>query len=172
MLSHLEFEQWVPFPIERVFAFFSNPENLPRIMPAASDTSLIALNRVPTPTPPSGTTGHQAAGVGSTILTSFRIFPSLPIRAYWIARITEFEWNHYFADVQDKGPFKTWHHRHEFKAETRDTITGTVVRDVIDYAIGYSFLGAIANSLLVRRQMQSTFQQRQKTLPELLLVET
>src|SRR5882724_3487767 len=119
MLSHLEFEQWVPFPIERVFAFFSNPENLPRIMPAASDTSLIALNRAPTPAPPSGTTGDQAAGVGSTILTSFRIFPSLAIRAYWIARITEFEWNHYFADVQDKGPFKSWHHRHEFKAETR-----------------------------------------------------
>ena len=51
MVSHLEFEQWVPFPLQHVFAFFSNPENLPRIMPAASATRLIALNRVPPPGP-------------------------------------------------------------------------------------------------------------------------
>ena len=31
MLHRLEFGQWIPFPIERVFAFFSNAENLPRI---------------------------------------------------------------------------------------------------------------------------------------------
>ena len=43
MSHHLEFEQWVPFPLERVFAFFSNPENLPRIMPAASSTRLICF---------------------------------------------------------------------------------------------------------------------------------
>src|SRR5690242_20623529 len=43
MSHHLEFEQWVPFPLQRVFAFFSNPENLPRIMPASSCTQLIAL---------------------------------------------------------------------------------------------------------------------------------
>src|SRR5579862_6052785 len=114
MPHHLEFEQWVPFPIEHVFAFFSNPENLPRIMPASSHTKLTTLNRMPTPSPPPGLTGHNAAGVGSTIVTSFRVFPFLPARARWIARITEFEWNHYFADVQEKGPFKDWHHRHDF----------------------------------------------------------
>src|SRR5580765_4219872 len=98
MASHLEFEQWVPFPIERVFAFFSNPENLPRVMPPASATKVLAIHRVPPP-PPTGTTNDQAAGVGTTIVTSFRVFPALPFRARWIARITEFEWNHFFADV-------------------------------------------------------------------------
>ena len=168
MTSHLLFEQWVPFRLDRVFAFFSNPENLPRIMPSVSGTKLIELNRMPPPQPPVGVASDTAAGVGSTIVTSFRVFPFLPIRARWIARITEFEWNHYFADVQDKGPFKNWHHRHEFLADTRDGIAGTLVRDVIDYEVGFGFLGEIANAMFIRRQMQGTFAQRQHTLPELL----
>ena len=168
MPHHLEFEQWVPFPLERVFAFFSNPQNLPRIMPAATVTKLIVLNRMPPPEPPAEIASDTAAGVGSTIVTSFRVFPFLPIRAQWIARITEFEWNHHFADVQDKGPFKIWHHRHEFVAQTRDGVAGTLVRDVIDYEVGFSFVGAITNAVFVRRQMENTFAQRQKSLPKLL----
>ena len=168
MPHHLEFEQWVPFPPERVFAFFSNPENLPRIMPASSGTKLIALNRMPAPPPPLGRAGDKAAGVGSTIVTSFRVFPFLPVRAQWIARITEFEWNQHFADVQDKGPLQSWHHRHEFRAEARKGVAGTLVRDVIDYEIGFGFVAAIANPLFVLRQMEKTFTQRHRLLPELL----
>ena len=167
MPSRLLFEQWVPFPLDLVFGFFCNPENLPRIMPAASETRLIALNRVP-PSGGSSTAAVGAASVGTTIVTSFRLFPFLPMRALWIARITEFEWNSFFADVQDKGPFKTWHHRHEFVREVRDGVEGTLVRDVIDYDVGFGFAGAIANALFVRRQMECTFRERQKTLPQLL----
>jgi ligand-binding SRPBCC domain-containing protein len=167
MTHHLQFEHWVPFHIERVFAFFSNPDNLPRLMPPASGTKIIRINRVAPPFPPAGA-AELAAGVGSTIVTSFRAFPLLPIRAQWIARITEFEWNHHFADVQDKGPFKSWHHRHEFVAARRDGIDGTLVRDVIDYHIGFGFVGRIANRFFVRRQMENTFAERQNILPELL----
>ncbi len=165
---HLEFEQWVAFPQQRVFAFFSNPENLPRIMPSASQTKLIRLNIKPAPPPPPGIAAKDAAGAGSTIVTSFRVFPFLHLRAQWVARITEFEWNHHFADVQDKGPFKSWHHRHEFAAAERDGVGGTLVRDVIDYEVGFGWLGKIANALFVRRQMESTFAQRQQSLPKLL----
>lgn len=168
---HLEFEQWVPFPLERVFGFFSNPENLPRIMPASSGTKLIVLNRMPAPPPPPGVTGDKAAGPSSTIVTSFRVFSLLPFRAQWIARITAFEWNQYFEDVQEKGPFKSWHHRHEFQAGTRAEVHGTLVRDVIEYEIGLGFLGAIANALFVRRQMERIFRERQRTLPKLLVEE-
>ncbi len=164
MAAHLEFEQWVPFPIEKVFEFFSNPENLPRIMPAASATRLVSLNRVAPPE----ISSPKAAGVGSTIVTSFRVVPFLPFRAHWIARITEFKKNHHFADVQDKGPFKSWHHRHELIPQVRDGVTGTLVRDVIYYEVGFGWLGAMANSLFVRRQMESTFRERQQKLPLLL----
>ena len=168
MLHHLEFEQWVPFPLPRVFALFSNPENLPRIMPTASATKIVRLTRTPPPSPPAGTAAEQTAGVGTVIVTSFRIVPFLPLRAQWIAHITEFEWNHHFADVQDKGPFKTWHHRHEFAAETRNGVEGTLVRDIIDYDLGFGLMGSLANRIFVVPQMQSTFAARQKILPDLL----
>ena len=167
MSHHLEFEQWLPFPLERLFAFFSNPENLPRIMPASSYTQLIALNRVPPPEV-AGVCSKKAAGVGSSIVTSFRVLPFLPLRRRWVARITEFEWDRYFADVQDEGPFKTWHHRHEFASARRNGTEGTTIRDVIDYEVGFGFLGSIANALFIRQQMQTTFAERQGRLPNLL----
>jgi ligand-binding SRPBCC domain-containing protein len=102
------------------------------------------------------------------IVTSFRVFPFLPVRARWSARITQFDWNHHFADVQDRGPFRRWHHRHEFRMETREGVAGTLVRDRIEYEVGSGFLGTIANALFVRRQMQNTFVQRQQALPRLL----
>jgi ligand-binding SRPBCC domain-containing protein len=167
MSHHLEFEQWVPFPLERVFAFFSNPENLPRIMPASSCTQMIGLNRVPPPGLTAGS-GEKAAGVGSSIVTSFRVFSFLPIRRRWVARITEFEWNRYFSDVQDEGPFKSWHHRHEFASAGRNGTEGTTIRDIIDYEVGFGFLGSIANALFIWPQMQSTFAERQRRLTNLL----
>ena len=168
MSHHLEFEQWVPFPLDRVFAFFANPENLPRIMPVRSGTRLISLNRVAPEEVASQESGSNAAGVGSTILTSFLVFPPLPFRRRWLARITAFEWNHHFADVQDEGPFKRWHHRHEFASELKAGAMGTTIRDVIDYEIGFGILGSISNALFVRRQMENTFAERQRRLPELL----
>jgi len=38
---------------------------------------------------------------------------------------------------------------------------------VIDYEVGFGFVGEIVNAL-VRRQIQSTFAERQKILPKLL----
>src|SRR5436305_14162921 len=167
MPNHLEFEHWVPFPLQRVFAFFCDPENLPRIMPAASGANLITLNRLPAPASPSPNQ-NTAAGVGSTIVTSFLLIPFLPFRRKWVSRITEFEWNDHFADVQDEGPFQSWHHLHEFAPASQDGIEGTMIRDVIDYEVGFGFLGVIANSLFVRRQLETTFAERQKKLPGLL----
>ena len=168
MTHQLQFEDWVPFPVPRVFEFFSNPENLPRIMPASTQTRIDDLRLVAHAPSQESVTYPHAAGVGTVIVTSFRLFPFLPLRAQWVARITEFEWNHYFADMQQNGPFKQWHHRHEFQPETRNGISGTVVRDAIEYEIGFGPLGALADALFVARQMRRTFAQRQQILPKLL----
>lgn len=172
MTYHVRFEQWVPVAIDRVFLFFANPGNLPRIMPPETATELVRLKLVP----PAGISAMQAsiidrdplAGVGSEIVTSFRVLPLLPFRAQWIAVITEFEWNHHFADVQQRGPFKSFHHRHELLAESRRGMHGTVVRDVIDYDVGFGWLGGLAQRLFVSRQLRRTFEYRQRALENLL----
>jgi ligand-binding SRPBCC domain-containing protein len=172
MSCHVEFEQWVPVAVEKIFLFFANPDNLPRIMPAYTKTKLVTLRLAPPPSTPARQVANfdrkRLAGVGSEIVTSFWLFPLFPMRAKWVALITEFEWNHHFADVQKKGPFKRFRHRHEFTSEARNGIVGTLVRDVIDYDAGFGFLGAIAERFFVARQLQNTFAYRQKALLKLL----
>jgi ligand-binding SRPBCC domain-containing protein len=165
--SRLQFEQWVPFPLGRVFLFFANPQNLPLIMPPATGTRIDHLTLVPPPKHPA-TNVPSMAGVGSEIVTSFRLFPFLPFRARWVALITEFEWDHHFADIQKSGPFKRFHHRHELAAETREGVAGTIVRDVIEYDVGFGPFGSVANQFFVNRQFQRTFAYRQAALVRLL----
>jgi ligand-binding SRPBCC domain-containing protein len=170
MPRHLQFADWVPFPVAHVFAFFANPENLPRLMPPASETKVEASQLVPPPPNPGSDpiSLQYLAGVGSIIETSFRPFRFLNWRRKWTAAITDFEWNHHFADVQQKGPFKCWHHRHEFSPDARNGFHGTLVRDVIDYEVGFGPLGALANSIFIDREMRQTFAARQKILSKLL----
>jgi ligand-binding SRPBCC domain-containing protein len=172
MMHRVQFEQWVPAAVGRVFLFFANPHNLPRIMPPEAGTELVRLNLVPPPaidTEPAITGDRDSlAGIGSKIVTSFRVFPFLPIRAEWIAIIDQFEWNHHFADNQAKGPFKSFHHRHELLPETRNGVKGTLVRDVVDYEVRFGWLGELAQQFFVSRQLQRTFAYRQKAAEKLL----
>jgi ligand-binding SRPBCC domain-containing protein len=171
MMHRVQFEQWVPEEIERVFLFFANPANLPRIMPPETGIELTKMKLVPPSTPSierSGIDQTCLAGVGSEIVTSFRMISFLPLRARWIALVTEFEWNHHFADVQKKGPFKSFHHRHQLHAEKREGVTGTVVRDAIEYEVGFGWLGGLAGKFFIGRQLQRTFAYRQQALLKLL----
>ncbi len=170
MIHRIQFEQWVPFSIEKVFLFFANPQNLPCIMPRQTATKLEALRLIP----PAGCreqqvmTVDQLAGVGSEIVTSFRPLPFIPWRAEWIALITEFEWNHHFADIQKKGPFNRFHHRHEFCVDLRGGVSGTIVRDLIEYDPGLGLLGDLAQTLFIAPGLNQTFAYRQKMLEKML----
>jgi len=163
----VEFEQWVPSPIEQVFLFFANPNNLPRIMPPALGAKLV---HVELKAPPAHGLARNIplAGAGTAIIVSVRVLPFLPLRAPWVARIVEFEWNHHFVDIQEKGPFKSWRHRHQFAAGVRNGVAGTLVSDAVEYEIGFGPLGAVAQKLLVSHQLQETFAHRQKILESLL----
>ena len=167
-MRRMQFKQWIPVDVEQVFLFFADPRNLPRIMPPASGTNLIETRLVPplNSISQSGTV-ENIAGVGSEIVTSFRLLPCFPFRAKWIARITEFEWNYRFADMQVKGPFKHFQHRHEFAAMDRGAMRGTSIRDVIEYQVGYALLGAIADKLWIEPTLKRTFSWRQRAVKEI-----
>jgi len=172
MIHRIQFEQWVPTALERVFLFFADPTNLPLIMPPETGTELVALRLVPPPIVPdglqAGANRESLAGVGSEIVTSFRLLPFLPFHAQWIALITEFEWNHHFADIQKKGPFKRFQHRHEFSVEIQSGARGTMVRDVIQYEAGFGVLGDLAQKLFIAPSLKQTFEYRQRMLEKLL----
>ena len=164
MLQHARFEHWIAAPLDQVFQFFGNPQNLPRLMPPWMQVKLKDVKIVPPADLPSG----NFAGTGSTVGASYRVLPGLPFRTSSVARITAFEFNHYFEDVQEKGPFKSWHHRHEFAQEVRDGVNGTLVIDQVQYDPGLGALGKIGNALFIAPQMQKTFCHRQLALEEIV----
>jgi ligand-binding SRPBCC domain-containing protein len=90
-------------------------------------------------------------------VSSFRVLPFLPFRAQWIALIIEFEWNHHFADVQKNGPFKISAIATNCLQKVRNGKTGTVVCDVIDYAVEFGLRGEFMQKFFIRNLLQPTF---------------
>jgi ligand-binding SRPBCC domain-containing protein len=166
MRYRAEFEHWIPLPLERVFAFFGDPANLPRILPAWMQVRIEKTSLVAPPDAPSGMT---FAGAGSSLLASYRALPFLPFRLRSEARIVAFRMNSFFVDVQGAGPFRSWHHRHEFVSDVRDSVGGTLVRDRIEYEIGFEPAGRLINALFIGPQMRRTFAYRQQAMERLLL---
>jgi len=172
MTQRFTTSQWIPFPVEQVFAFFANPANLPRLMPAAMQTRLEQARLQPAPARPAGAHGFMqtagvAAGAGSEMEISFRPLPWIPFRVRWTARIAEFEWNSHFCDEQVRGPFAKFRHCHRICAENRDGVDGSMVADAIEFEMPFGFLGAPAG-LFARLNLAKSFAQRQQSLPQLL----
>jgi ligand-binding SRPBCC domain-containing protein len=169
-------EQWLPYPLDVVFAFFSNPENLPRLMPSWQKAR---IEEAVLTAPPRSSAQNQpiltqsVAGVGSRITLSFKPFPYAPLRVPWEAEITEFVWNDHFCDHQLRGPFTYWHHCHNLRPETRAnsgiSTAGTLLRDEVEYEPPLGRLGNLANYLFITHQLRSTFAHRHTRTLELLL---
>lgn len=149
MRTHrLEREQFLPHPVEQVFAFFAEARNLERLTPSWLSFQVL------TPEP-------IEMKVGTLIDYRLRIH-GLPLR--WRSRIEEWVPGQAFIDRQVRGPYRLWHHRHSFEA--RDG--GTAVRDVVDYALPWGFAGEITHPLFVRRDLTRIFAFRHDAVQRLL----
>jgi ligand-binding SRPBCC domain-containing protein len=174
MARHFETSDWVPYPVELVFAFFANPSNLPHLMPPEVQARVEDVRLQPPPPRPVAADPARrfrsvAAGVGSEVLISFYPIKWLPQRVSWTAQIVEFAWNSHFIDEQVRGPFGAFRHRHGIVTEIRDGVEGTQVTDSIDYAMPNAIFGDFA-ARAVLKQLARSFEYRQKRLPEILSV--
>jgi len=144
MLNHLERSLFLPRPRREVFAFFSKAENLERITPPFLHFHILTPRPIP----------MQA---GTLIEYQLRLF-GVPFR--WKTRIETFEPISSFTDVQLTGPYRRWHHRHEFS----DAPGGTMMRDRVEYELPLGPLGTIARALFVRRAVDGIFDHRNATI--------
>jgi ligand-binding SRPBCC domain-containing protein len=173
MSQRYETEQWIAAPLAKVFAFFADPHNLPRIMPPSRGAQLEKLNLVPPPwlageRPP---TVGRMAGLGTEITLKFRAIPYVPLHERWTALITEFSFNEYFRDVQKQGPFRHWEHTHTFESTTVDGRQGTLIRDVVEYEVGIGVIGLMLEKLFFQRMMRTMFEYRKKALQKIFLTQ-
>lgn len=137
----------MPCPLDEVFAFFSAAENLERLTPAALRFEIL------TPLP-------IVMQRGTLIDYGIRL-RGVPMR--WQTLIEEWEPGRRFVDLQLRGPYRSWRHEHLFTAVE----AGTEVRDTVDYELPLGGLGDMAHWAFVRRELQTIFDFRARTVSEL-----
>jgi ligand-binding SRPBCC domain-containing protein len=166
MRLHFRTEQWLPYPVEQVFAFFADPRNLPRLMPAWQRARIESAALIPPSPPPHPFPGSERiqAGSGSRMRLTIRPFPFSPIRLPWDALIEDFRWLEGFCDIQTRGPFKYWRHCHT----VTPAANGTLLTDSVEYELPLGAFGTFANWIFVRHQLAATFRFRQRRTLELL----
>ena len=136
--------QTIDRPIEEVFAFFSRPDNLARITPAAMGFEQLSTDL------------ETRAGLE----IDHRIRPVLGIPMLWRSRIESYDPPRSFVDRQVQGPYRRWEHRHTFTAVEG----GTRIDDEVTYELPFGPLGDIAHALVVRNQLLDIFRHRARTI--------
>jgi ligand-binding SRPBCC domain-containing protein len=136
-VHQLRREQVVRAGLDEVFEFFAQARNLEVLTPPWLSFEVL------TPEP--------VAMQEGTLLDYRLRLHGLPLR--WRSRIEAWEPGRVFVDRQIRGPYRLWHHRHEFEV----TGEGTVVRDIVHYALPLGPLGEIAHAVLVRRDLARIF---------------
>jgi len=140
-------EQFVPQPLEKVFAFFSRAENLETLTPPWLSFRI---------------TGKSTPEIGENTLIDYRLkIHGVPAR--WRTKILRWQPGVEFVDTQLKGPYALWHHTHRFEAVPG----GTLMRDEVIYKVPGGRLGKLLLSWLIRRDVAQIFAFRQAKIEEL-----
>lgn len=148
-LYRLTFKQNIPSDINTIWEFISSPKNLKLITPSQMGFDIVSE------------LDSDKMYPGQII--AYKVSPIAGIKMNWVTEITHVKDHEYFVDEQRFGPYTLWHHKHFIKP-----IKGGVeMTDIIDYKIPFGFLGDIANSILVNKQLQHIFDYRFKKVEEL-----
>jgi len=145
-LYALHCEMLVKRPLSETFAFFENPANLGKITPPWLSFQIVTK----------GVPMAQGAQFDYVIK-----WLGLPMK--WRSLISAYNPPFSFADEQLIGPYKTWHHEHTFS----QTTNGVIVGDHLQYSLPLGPLGAIAQAVMVKRQLESVFRYRQSELAKI-----
>lgn len=148
MQIHLiELEQRLPRPPEEVFPFFAEAGNLERLTPEWLHFRVLS---------------HSGAiGPGTLIRYRLRLH-GVPIR--WLTRIEEWRPGRRFVDLQLRGPYRYWHHTHEFEP---DGDGGSLMRDNVRYAMRAGRLGELAQRRLVAGDLERIFEYRRSRVADI-----
>ena len=144
----LEVKQILNISLNEAWDFFSSPANLSKITPKHMGFIIT-----------SGTPGKMHPGQ----IITYKVSPIAGINLNWMTEITHVKESVYFIDEQRFGPYSLWHHQHHFKAIDG----GTEMTDIVHYKLPLGFLGDLAHTLFVKKQLQEIFDFRFKKAEEL-----
>lgn len=138
----LEREQWVPRPLQEVFAFFADARNLETLTPDWLSFEIL------TPGPIRMTAG---------VIIDYKLrWHGIPL--HWKTEIVHWEPPNCFEDLEIKGPYKLWRHTHRFAAIE----DGTRISDSVQYALPFGLLGRAVHAISIRRNVEEIFEHRDR----------
>ena len=141
-------EKVIACPLDEVFAFFADARNLEALTPPWLRFEIL-------------TPGEIEMRVGSIIQYALRVH-CLPV--HWTTAITVWNPPFEFVDVQLRGPYVMWHHRHTFESVGNSTR----MIDDLNYRLPLGWIGRAMHSLMVRRDLKTIFDYREQTIKQLL----
>lgn len=141
--------QRMPVSLAQAWDFFSSPANLQTITPPYMGFTIISQ--------------HHGDKMYPGQIIEYKVTPVLGIPLYWMTEITHVQEERFFVDEQRFGPYSLWHHQHHFKA-----IEGGVeMTDIVHYKLPLWWLGDLANTLFVKKQLAGIFEYRKKKVEEM-----
>ena len=140
-------EQWVPQPIDRVFEFFTKPQNLETLTPDFLHFKIVK-------------TSHAQIQEGTRLYYQLKLH-GFPVR--WQSLITGWDAGKRFSDQQTRGPYSFWHHTHEFY-ESRG---GTVIRDNVIYKLPGWVPGYVIAHAYIKKDLEKIFMYRREQIKKL-----
>ena len=134
--------QKIPAAINEIWDFISSPANLKEITPEYMGFEI------------TGNNGAEKMYPGMII--TYKVSPILGVKITWMTEITHVKDFEYFVDVQRMGPYSFWHHQHKLEP----IHGGVLMTDIVTYKPPLGFLGALANFLFVKKQLNAIFEHR------------
>jgi len=125
---------------ERVFAFHELPDALARLTPPWEATRVVEHARDLRP--------------GAKTVVETRVLGIVPV--VWEAEHTAYDPPRMFEDVQRRGPFRSWRHRHVVESHAE----GAILRDEIEYEPPLGWLGRLLAPVLVEPRLVRVFAYR------------
>lgn len=130
-------EIWLPKKIPEVFPFFTDEKNLERLTPENLNFHVLK---------------KSTQEIREGTLIDYRLkLRGIPMR--WKTKIEDWQPNRRFVDIQLSGPYKYWHHTHEFE----DFAGGTLMRDRVRYLLPLGRLGQVVAGLHVNADVKRIF---------------
>jgi ligand-binding SRPBCC domain-containing protein len=138
----LQQTQKIPASVDAVWDFISSPMNLKEITPDYLGFLV--------------TSNNNENKMYPGMIITYKVSPLLGIKLSWMTEITHVKDKEYFVDEQRVGPYSLWHHQHKITAIEG----GVLMTDIVTYQPPFGFLGAIANTLIIKSKLKEIFDYR------------
>lgn len=139
--------QTLPISLEQAWPFFSHPQNLEEITPAFLNFRI---------------TSAVPEEIYNGLIITYQIAAVAGIPMTWVTEIKQVERFKQFVDEQRIGPYRFWHHLHQFQ----EIEGGIEMEDIVHYVMPWGWLGRIVHWIFVRQRLEAIFEFRRAYLSQ------